>query len=60
MKKKITKDTLLAGIKQHSQTIASARNQLRALIADAEEICQDSDDAVEELELAVEYLSRNL
>lgn len=58
--RKITKEKLLAGIKQHSETISDARDQLRALIADAEEICQDSDEAIQELDLAVEYLSRNL
>jgi hypothetical protein len=59
-RKPLTKLTIIAAIKKHQAVIADARDKLRALVADVEEVCQDSDEAVGELELAVEYLSRNL
>lgn len=57
---KMTVVKLRAEVKRRSEIIADQRDALRDLISEAEEVCNDSDEAIDQLELAVEYLSRNL
>lgn len=57
---KLTVTKLRTEVKRRSKIIADQRDALRDLISEAEEICNDSDEAIDELNLAVEMLSRNL
>lgn len=57
---KLTPKKLAEQIEIHKKKIAYHRDALRSLISDAEEIVNDSDEALDALKGAVEVLSRNL
>jgi hypothetical protein len=56
----MTAKKLAKEIERHKKAIGIHRDALRDLVADAEEIINDSHDAVDALEQAIDVLSRNL
>lgn len=52
--------TLAKEIKKHADAIAKHRDALAELIVDAETYIEDSNEGLQSLEMAVEYLSRSV
>lgn len=59
MNKKKTKD-IIAQISKCKQNIAKERDKLRELMADAEEICSNADEALYHIDAALDELSYRL
>lgn len=51
---------VIRGIRAEKRKISQARDKLRASISEVEDICDDCDDAVEDLDRALDTLSKYL
>jgi bacterioferritin (cytochrome b1) len=54
------KDTFIKKLKGHVEVIAKNRDAIRDLISEFEEICENCDEAIDELESALDTLSQHL
>ena len=55
----MTRKQLIVAMKREQKNIAKARDKLRDLKDEAENIFEDAEDGIDSLEYAIEALSRN-